>query len=218
MFSRLTRHTGSELVVVVSLDKTGYSFERERRIPYRGLVTDLGFAEGPDLPITIRQPKDNQRTDWVLFDRLSMHEEGRRLRNFSVNLRERLAYDLYLRSEIAWTGIQITVGLPPSSLETYLTYLGNLDLAPRPNVISSNEWSSVIFRFVTRKFTIPMRRGGHGPTFDERRIGKLRKVREFNCKRLKIQKIETLDGQPQNAVDGLPVNPEINVPGIIIVY
>src|SRR5258706_11641163 len=100
----LMRRVKSELILVVSLDRS-YGDGPSCREPLSGLITDLGFAAGPDQPITFRQPRERQPDTWVLHDRLSITNDDDCDGIGRVELRERFAYDLHHRSEIPWTGI-----------------------------------------------------------------------------------------------------------------
>lgn len=198
MLSWLARRADSELVVVASLDRS-YDAPLCRK-PLSGLITDLGFAAGPGQPIAFRQPREREADNSVLYDRLSIQQEGDLGGNGRVELREQLAYDLHHRSEIPWTGIHVSLHMTAETMGRYISYLGSLALPSD----SFSEWREVIFRFPTRKFDFPIRRGGFDLKADTARIGKLREIRKFKIDRLTVQKLENADGKRIKAVDGLP--------------
>lgn len=134
VFSWLARRADSELVIVVSLDRS-YDAPSCRK-PFSGLITDLGFAAGPGRPITFRQPREREADNSVLCDRLSIQQDDDCDRNGRVELREQLAYDLHHRSEIPWTGIHVSLHMTAEIVGRYIGHLGDLALPSE----SFSEW------------------------------------------------------------------------------
>ena len=210
MLSWHARRADSELVIVVSLDRS--SDAPSCRKPLCGLITDLGFAAGAGMPIAFRQPRERDPDNWVLYDRFSILQEGDLGGNGRLELREQLAYDLHHRSEIPWTGIHVSLHMPAETIGRYVSYLGSLALPSD----SFSEWREVIFRIPTRKFDFPIRRGGFDLKADTDRIGKLRDIRKTKIDCLTVQKLEDADGKAIAAVDGLPAKPSDVSPVLLI--
>ncbi|WP_315784319.1 hypothetical protein [Bradyrhizobium sp. SZCCHNPS1003] len=176
------------LVVVGRLDGTSLPPKGLFCEPVRGYIDDIGFCSGLDRALTQRPPRydivpyDHMCSDRSFFFRPD--ESGSSLG--SVEVKEALVYDQYMRGDIDFTGFRVTISLREQAYQAYLSHVG---LMRQPELRDRESWDGrLLFRIPSRPFAFPMPRGNSDPwTFGKRVVDPLQVIARFAFDEIEIQ-------------------------------
>ncbi|HYC68626.1 hypothetical protein [Brevundimonas sp.] len=154
-----------------------------------GDIVDIGFSNAPDDVLFGRPPRptttpyDNAGTMQDKFLHVARRDSGTSLGTLKVA--EVLVRDTYMRGEIDFTGIGVSLFLRPDAYEAYVDYIGGFPAWP----LSVDGWNGRIrCRIPSRPFRFPMPRGSSRPWDTGTRVtGRLRPIRRLDFDELEVQ-------------------------------
>ena len=197
----------SHLVVVSCLsseiDPSSSGLVRGHRY---GNILDIGFSHSPEGALVGRPPRPEatpyDNSGWMQdkFLYVAQRERGSALGTLEVA--EALVADTYMRGNIDYTGIRLTIWLRCDAYEAYTDYIGRF-----PADLPGRGWDGRI-RFSTpaRPFSFPMPRGSSKPWDTNRQFtGRLRTIRRFDVDEFEVEALgrEMACGSPGGNRTGL---------------
>ncbi len=103
----------------------------------------------------------------------------------SVEVKEALVYDQYMRGDIDFTGFRVTISLREQACQAYLSHVGMRQPELRDR---ESRDGRLLFRIPSRPFAFPMPRGNSDPwTFGKRVVDPLQAIARFAFDEIEIQ-------------------------------
>lgn len=165
-----------------------------------GNILDLGFSNDSDgisfgrPPRPEATPYDNAGWMQDKFLYIAQSESGAALG--ALEAAETLVEDTYMRGNIDFTGIKLSIYLRADAYEAYVDYIEKFPT----DFQNVNKWDGRMkIRIPSRPFSFPMPRGSSKPWDTGTRVtGRLRMIRRFDFDEIEVEALgrETTGGSP----------------------